>query len=59
MNDKTLTMSITEQHETEALCSIFGEEVMFCLRYGCDDNDDEPEYELEVVVRRVRKKENG
>lgn len=57
MSDKNLIMTITEQYETEALCDIFGEEDMFCLRY---DYEAEPEieYELEVVVRRVRKKEN-
>ena len=57
MSDKNLTLTITEQYETDALCNIFGEEDMFCLRY---DYEAEPEieYELEVVVRRVRKKEN-
>ena len=57
MSDKTLTMTITEQYEADALSNIFGEEDMFGLRY--DDNDDETEYELEVVVRRVGKKKNG
>ncbi len=58
MGDKNLALTITEQYETEALCSIFGEENMFNLRYDLDE-DSEIEYELEVVVRRVEKKKNG
>lgn len=58
MSDKNLSLTITEQYQTEALCGIFGDENMFELRYDIDA-DPEIEYELEVVVRRVRKKENG
>jgi len=58
MSDKNLTMTITEQYETEALCNIFGEEDMCCLRWDIDA-DPEIEYELEVVVRRIGKKKNA
>lgn len=59
MDDKNLTMRITERHEIEMLCNIFGEEDMFNLRVDYDDNDEEIEYELEVRVRRMEKKENA
>ncbi len=61
MSDKNLTLTITESYERELLCSIFGEESMFNLQYDIDEDaenieDEETEYELEVIVRRIGKK---
>ena len=44
-----LKTNLTERYEIELLSSIFGEEDMFNMKY----DDDDTEYELEVIVRRI------
>lgn len=54
MEHKSITMTITERYEMEALSNVFGEEDLFGLE--CDEEvDQDIIYELEVEVRRIRR----